>query len=202
MKTKYNKCIIFTTTIGLIFLGSILPVFSVDGPFTVNPDGTVTSGSGLIWQKCTRGQDPIGCNVSAATASNWSTALNYCKTLTLGGRTWRLPKVKELISLVDYGRTTNPIINVVSFPNTQGAFYWTSTSGMSTGTSPALLPADTDSDPQIHIASGTPNENTYQIPQNTPYRKMAYIVDFRMGGVIEFLKSDSTTAYVRCVSGP
>lgn len=203
MKIEFNKFLILKTIAGFILLGSAFPVLPLDGPFTDNLNGTVTSGSGLVWQKCSRGQDPTNCSVSVATTSNWSAALAYCNSLGLGGRVWRLPKIKELISLVDHGRTYNPIINVVAFPSTQGAFYWTSTSGISTGTSPNLAPTDPDTDPQVHIVSSVAgNDNTYQIPQNTKYRKMAYIVDFRMGGVIEFLKSDATTAYVRCVSGP
>ncbi|WP_279638483.1 DUF1566 domain-containing protein [Leptospira yasudae] len=183
----------------IVFFGFSLSVIALDGPFTDNSNGTITSGSGLVWQKCSQGQDVMNCSIGVPTTSNWASALSYCNALTLNGRVWRLPNVKELISLVDHGRSANPIINTSIFPNTQGAFYWTSTSGISTGTSPNVA---TDSDPAVHITTTASNENTYQIPRNTQYRKMAYIVDFRMGGVIEFLKSNSTTAYVRCVSGP
>ncbi|RHX78472.1 DUF1566 domain-containing protein [Leptospira yasudae] len=200
MKMIFNRFIMYKIVkILIVFFGFSLSVIALDGPFTDNANGTITSGSGLVWQKCSQGQGVTNCSIGAPITSNWASALSYCNGLTLDGRVWRLPNVKELISLVDRGRSANPIINTSFFPNTQGAFYWTSTSGISTGTSPNVA---TDSDPAVHIATTASNDNTYQIPRNTQYRKMAYIVDFRMGGVIEFLKSDSTTAYVRCVSGP
>ena len=56
---------------------------------------------------------------------SWSEALDYCENLTLAGHEdWRLPNIRELLSLVDYGRL-NPAIDPVfgALP----AFYWSST---------------------------------------------------------------------------
>ena len=63
--------------------------------FTDNGDGTVNdAATGLMWQK---GEAPK--------AMKWKAALSYCSTLDAGGYSdWRLPNVKELQSLVDYGR--------------------------------------------------------------------------------------------------
>ncbi|MBM9577149.1 DUF1566 domain-containing protein [Leptospira sp. 201903070] len=185
--------------IGLgILLGSFLPIDSIGGPFTDNLDGTITGAGGLVWQKCSKGQGSTVCSTPAASASDWANALSYCNSLSLAGRTWRLPNVKELSNLVDYGKTSSPTINGIFFPNTSASYYWTSTSGISTGTSPNTA---SDNDPVSYIAT-TDNDNAYRIPRNTKYRAMAYVVDFRMGGVIEFPKNNSTTSYVRCVSGP
>lgn len=69
----------------------------------------------LVWQK----QDD-------STVYSWEQALIYCDGLSLGGFTdWRLPNVKELNSIVNF--TVNPAINLTYFPNTQQAYYWTST---------------------------------------------------------------------------
>ncbi len=62
-----------------------------------------------------------------ATGRTWSGALAYCEALTYGGRSdWRLPNAIELASIVDYSRVS-PAIDPVAFPNTDTAFYWSST---------------------------------------------------------------------------
>jgi len=65
------------------------------GRFTDNGDGTVTDHcTGLMWQKET-----------APGEYTWQEALEYCENLSLAGhRNWRLPNVRELESIVDYGR--------------------------------------------------------------------------------------------------
>ncbi|MEP6655285.1 MAG: DUF1566 domain-containing protein, partial [Myxococcales bacterium] len=79
-------------------------------------DGTVKDNvTGLIWQKA----------VAATQAFAWDTAKNYCASQALAGRTWRLPTRIELLSLVDFTRTS-PALNVTAFPGTPGGkYYWT-----------------------------------------------------------------------------
>ena len=50
----------------------------------------------------------------------------YCLGLQLAGGGWRLPDIRELVGLVDR-QVLNPSIDVVAFPTTKGAPYWTST---------------------------------------------------------------------------
>ncbi|MBC8133189.1 MAG: DUF1566 domain-containing protein [Deltaproteobacteria bacterium] len=80
-------------------------------------DGTVKDNvTGLIWQKA----------VTSTQAFTWDGAKAYCTNLTLAGRTWRLPTRIELLSIVDFTRTS-PALNVAAFPNTPGGkFHWTS----------------------------------------------------------------------------
>lgn len=57
-------------------------------------------------------------------------ALAYCATLTLGGRTWRLPSIRELATLVDEAKVA-PAIDESVFPDTKygsrsNNWYWAS----------------------------------------------------------------------------
>jgi len=55
----------------------------------------------------------------------WNEAIEYCKNLRLAGYDdWRLPTVKELLTLVDYDRF-NPAINPMF--GGVASYYWSST---------------------------------------------------------------------------
>jgi hypothetical protein len=99
--------------------------------FTDLGDGTIKdNNAGLIWQKCSRGQNSLDCSTVATTA-NWSTANSYCAGInnlpTTNPRTWKLPSRDELLSILDYTKSSAPFINNL-FPNTQSNYYWSSTS--------------------------------------------------------------------------
>jgi hypothetical protein len=113
--------------------------------FTDNGNGTVSDNlTGLIWLK----------NANPTTVNSWENALSYCNGLANGtaGLTdgsvagdWRLPHVKELQSLVDYGRYTPALSNTAGtgqwtegnpFSDVLSDQYWSSTTG-SSGTSSA-----------------------------------------------------------------
>ncbi len=88
------------------------------------PDGSVDSSqtvhdtvTGLTWQ---RGAAPGTANVPDAE--------QYCAGLKLGGLEsgWRLPTVKELLSVVDFG-VSQPAVDQTAFPNFDPAIYWAST---------------------------------------------------------------------------
>ena len=86
--------------------------------WVANGDGTVSDvATGLLWQQ----QDD-------GVVRDHAAAITYCEGLTLAGYSdWRLPNVKELISLVDY-RRDSPSIDVAAFPNTQSVSYWSTSS--------------------------------------------------------------------------
>jgi hypothetical protein len=85
-------------------------------PEDTTDDTVADTCMGLVWQKDT------GNNGNSLT---WCDALVYCETLSFAGHDdWRLPNVRELQSIVDYGRI-DPSIDPVF-----GAFsdeYWSST---------------------------------------------------------------------------
>jgi hypothetical protein len=93
-----------------------------EGRFVDNGDGTVTGTcTALMWERDT-GND--------ARRLFWWDALGYCERLNFAGHDdWRLPNVRELLSLVDYGISgpgVQPAIDRVfnGFPG----YYWSSTS--------------------------------------------------------------------------
>ncbi|WP_167883353.1 DUF1566 domain-containing protein [Leptospira yasudae] len=204
---KLLKTIIFLT----ILFGIIGTLTAIGGPYTDPNDGTINdTGNRLLWRKCGRGRGTLAMNYTncgtvsgPAETSNWATAVAYCNSLgtTLGdGRQWRLPTIKELISIVDYSQGSSPIINAVNFPNTQKERYWTSTNSFASGNSP-VVSGDGSNDPRQYVASSTNTTQHFKIPEGVSYRSMAYIVDFAIGGAVEYPKSNNN-AYVRCVSGP
>lgn len=71
--------------------------------------------TGLFWQQET-----------APGALEWSEADAYCRALRRDGRNWRLPRMKELLTLIDPS-TAGVLIDNVIFPNTPGERFWTFT---------------------------------------------------------------------------
>ncbi len=59
---------------------------------------------------------------------DWVTAKSYCFSLSLSGGGWRLPSMKELLTLVDETRK-NPALDPQFFPGTMWMHYfWSSSS--------------------------------------------------------------------------
>ena len=87
------------------------------GHFRDNRDGTVTDvTTGLMWQQ------------RDTKAMTWEEALGYCENLNLAGyHDWRLPNIRELLSLLDEGRP-GPAIDTAYFPGCESSYYWSSTS--------------------------------------------------------------------------
>ena len=102
----------FTAALALILA---LPVAAADRfALLTSEDAVKDAQTGLVWQRD-----------GTRKAVNFEDALNDCQQLTLGGRdNWRLPGVKELISLVDeahYKPSAFPIFK------TSANLYWSST---------------------------------------------------------------------------
>lgn len=97
--------------------------------FTDNGDGTVKAYlTGLIWLK----------NANGFGVRAWATAMTDCATLNSGelglsdGSTegdWRLPTVKELQSLIDFGRSSPALPSGHPFTGVQLDAYWSSSTG-------------------------------------------------------------------------
>jgi len=96
--------------------------------FTDNSNGTVTDNlTGLVWKKY----------ATLSIASTWYEALNICNALAAGPDTglsdgsvagdWRLPNIKELLGLIDYGPSYQALPANHPFKEVDPAPYWSST---------------------------------------------------------------------------
>ena len=107
-----------------------IPATTPTNRFTDNKNGTVSdTKTGLMWKKCSEGQSGSTCEGSAATY-NWQQALQQAQTVNNGGgfaghSDWRVPNVKELLSIVEE-QCVEPAINLTVFPNTPNSAFWSS----------------------------------------------------------------------------
>ena len=100
--------------------------------FTNNNNGTVTDNlTGLIWTQ--------NANIFVD-KQTWANALTLAATVAngIGGLQdgsnpgdWRLPNIRELQSLVDYGRYNPALPENAPFTGVQAYFYWSSTTDAS-----------------------------------------------------------------------
>ena len=87
--------------------------------FQVGFDETLDSTTNLIWKRCSVGQTWTGSSCSGVTSS-----LTWSQALATGTNGWRLPNIRELLSIVEVS-CDSPAINTDIFPNTSNLFFWT-----------------------------------------------------------------------------
>jgi hypothetical protein len=98
------------------------------GRFVDHGDGTVTDTcTGLVWQRDiadVNGDGAITDDLQAGDRVAWREALEYCESLSFAGyEDWRLPNVRELQSIMDYGLydpAVDPTFHAVS------RYHWSS----------------------------------------------------------------------------
>ncbi len=106
---------------------AIVAIFSTTPAGASAPDGryTYTTGSvtvrdtktGLTWQRAT-----------PTALYAWADAKTYCASAdvstALGGTGWRLPTMRELMTLLDYSMATGARIDPAAFPGTPLSSFW------------------------------------------------------------------------------
>jgi uncharacterized protein DUF1566 len=98
--------------------------------YTSNSDGTITdNNTGLVWEKQVNCSGGLHCVDDRYT---WQEALDYVKALNTanfaGHSDWRLPNVRELQSIVNYGPALSPEFNDCLHGScTAYDYYWSST---------------------------------------------------------------------------
>ena len=97
-----------------------------DDRYTV-VNGTVTDGvTGLMWKQCPEGLEGSDCSVGAAGLLIWGGSMKRARDSEFAGYTdWRLPNMKELLSIVAFDQSS-PAINTTVFPGSTEIF-WSST---------------------------------------------------------------------------
>jgi hypothetical protein len=104
--------------------GDTAPRCYIVGRFQLMGSNVFDGATGLTWYQTV--SQPL----------TWTDAATYCSTQPGG---FRVPTVKELLSLVDYTKPPNSgaaTINPVAFPNTPAAPFWTSST---LGTAPGAV---------------------------------------------------------------
>ena len=90
------------------------------GRYELTPPVVSDTATGLTWMMAvptTGGDDGAG-------GYAWANAGAYCPTVGAG---WRLPTLKELLTLVDVSSSAGPTIDGAAFPDTPAEGFWSST---------------------------------------------------------------------------
>ncbi len=89
------------------------------------PAGRYTTANGTVYDTKTRLTWQQAASSSMYTQTD---AVTFCSTLGLNGATWRLPTMKELLTIADLSvAPPGPTIDSTAFPNTPAAYFWSST---------------------------------------------------------------------------
>jgi hypothetical protein len=102
---------------------SSCPSQSTAERFTLNGAEATDNTTGLVWARCTAGKSWNGSTcVGEELPMTFLEALQYARAQT----GWRLPNVKELMSVVDHG-CAEPALDPAVFPNHGAYFTWSTT---------------------------------------------------------------------------
>lgn len=90
--------------------------------------------TGLIWKSCSEGQTGQTCAGGTLQSINLDTSISSCESLNVanssqgfaGLKNWRLPTMKELLTLNDASKSSLTI-NTTAFPNSANFAYWSIT---------------------------------------------------------------------------
>jgi len=94
---------------------------------TTDSSKTVTDRiTNLVWEKNVSSTF-AGCNGNNGATCSYEEAENYCSNLKLENRTWRLPTLKELETLIDFAQIPTITQNYFTIPSTGVKKFWTST---------------------------------------------------------------------------
>jgi len=124
--------LIFNSAFSSQYCNPNMSLLTPDNVFNDNGNGTITDiRTGLMWKKCLEGEYGLSCSSGAAILGmTRQQALKYADDTAFAGYSdWRLPNIKELMSITEYA-CVNPAQNYHIFPNKLttywGVFTWTS----------------------------------------------------------------------------
>jgi hypothetical protein len=113
LQTGLMACAVMTPVLQARHVRAAAPA----GRYTVSNGSVFDTKTKLTWQQV----------VPAETLKTLADAQTYCAGLgaNLGGTGWRVPTVKEFLSLVDYSQAAAPLIDPTAFPATPTDFFYT-----------------------------------------------------------------------------
>ena len=128
--------IFFATTVyaAQVCTADSIPASTPDSQLVDNNDNTITDlTTGLMWKKCLEGVSGDACETGSLDSFTWQQALQQPGTVNSEGGfadydDWRLPNIKELISIVEK-QCYNPAINLNRFPNAPSSSVWSGSPG-------------------------------------------------------------------------
>lgn len=89
---------------------------------------TVTdSKTKLVHTKCALGLSGSNCTTGSATTYNWINASTACTNHSLASKTWRLPSIKEINYITNFGKDS-PALDTAFFTNANYVNFWSSDS--------------------------------------------------------------------------
>lgn len=121
----HMRCVVYVRLALLLVLLLAAPRMAAAQHYEVAETTVKDLHTGLTWQR----------NIET-TLRSWAEAKAYCETLTVAGGGWRLPALKELLTLVDLTRA-DPAIDVQAFPGTMSLGLWTSSAYVGASTNHA-----------------------------------------------------------------
>jgi hypothetical protein len=90
---------------------------ALSGSLTVGADTVIDSLTSLEWQRTSLDER----------ARTWQAALAYCESLRHADKNdWRLPNIKELVTIVDETATQAPVVDAAAFGASSASRYWSS----------------------------------------------------------------------------
>jgi Protein of unknown function (DUF1566) len=136
MRSKSVRAMLIAGIGGAVLSAEPASSLAPAGRYAVGNDVVRDTKTALTWQRA-----------SPAGKYGFQAAQDYCAALNLGGHSsgWRLPSMKELLSIVD-PRESGPAIDSSAFPSTSAAPYWSST--------PMILAQQTSPVRGVHFLNG------------------------------------------------
>lgn len=100
------------------------------GRFAATGDEVLDRYSGLVWKRCSQGQTWSGTDCTGTATTHTHEQAMIVAGQTIGG--WRLPNIRELSSLSDFGCYSTAQVGLAAidrtaFPRAPRAFTWSTT---------------------------------------------------------------------------
>lgn len=117
MKRPWSRPVRVAVIAAVFLIGVVGRASAPAGRYTIGNGAVYDTKTNLTWQQ-----------VISLSMHTQGDAASYCATLGLAGVTWRLPTMREILTIVDLSvAPPGPTIDVTAFPDTPAAFFWSST---------------------------------------------------------------------------